>query len=268
IWHAFLEADVNVRLVRNLRNNVKIAVNIQDLATGINKRRAASDELCGLVEPGIEPYKPKKVQTIHEGVEKFKKDGLEIVIVDISGRHKQETELFEEMKQISSVVAKAFHEAADIGSIIITKMDGHAKGEKNTSCFLRSSFPIDIVKNVFNQIIFIGTGKHIHDLEILNLGDLYKKCWEWAPDGCKDVSQRYLLNNYNKNGTNVEDASSWYAGYEQYDETDCGGLRGMPDLSQMQNMMKQMGLVVYQIWKIDDKFYSLCFILKTTKYAN
>ncbi|KAF0381906.1 hypothetical protein F8M41_012023 [Gigaspora margarita] len=47
-----------------------------------------------------------------------------------------------------------------------------------------------------------------------------------------------------------------------------GGLRGMPDLSQIQNMMKQMGLVVYQIWKINDKFYSLCFMLKTTKYAN
>lgn len=39
-----------------------------------------------------------------EGVEKFKADKFEIIIVDTSGRHKQETELFEEMKQISAAV--------------------------------------------------------------------------------------------------------------------------------------------------------------------
>ena len=30
--------------------------------------------------------------------------------------------------QAAELQAKAFHEAADIGSIIITKMDGHARG--------------------------------------------------------------------------------------------------------------------------------------------
>ena len=44
------------------------------------------------------------VQIAHEGVEKFKKESFEIIIVDTSGRHKQEAELFEEMKQISAVV--------------------------------------------------------------------------------------------------------------------------------------------------------------------
>lgn len=39
-----------------------------------------------------------------EGVEKFKSEKFEIVIVDTSGRHKQEAELFEEMKQISAAV--------------------------------------------------------------------------------------------------------------------------------------------------------------------
>lgn len=39
-----------------------------------------------------------------EGVEKFKADKFDIIIVDTSGRHKQETELFEEMKQISAAV--------------------------------------------------------------------------------------------------------------------------------------------------------------------
>lgn len=39
-----------------------------------------------------------------EGVEKFKAEKFEIIIVDTSGRHKQEAELFEEMKQISAAV--------------------------------------------------------------------------------------------------------------------------------------------------------------------
>jgi signal recognition particle subunit SRP54 len=87
-----------------------------------------------------------------------------VIIVDTSGRHKQESELFEEMKQIGSAVkpdmtvlvldasigktssnqsslflklhsgqaaeaqSRAFKESADFGAIIVTKMDGHAKG--------------------------------------------------------------------------------------------------------------------------------------------
>lgn len=43
-----------------------------------------------------------------EGVEKFKADKFEIIIVDTSGRHKQEVELFEEMKQISAAVVSKY----------------------------------------------------------------------------------------------------------------------------------------------------------------
>ena len=46
------------------------------------------------------------VQLAKEGVEKFKSDGFEIIIVDTSGRHKQETELFDEMKQIESIIVR------------------------------------------------------------------------------------------------------------------------------------------------------------------
>lgn len=35
---------------------------------------------------------------------KFKKEGFEIIIVDTSGRHKQETALFDEMRQIAAAV--------------------------------------------------------------------------------------------------------------------------------------------------------------------
>lgn len=39
-----------------------------------------------------------------DGVEMFKKEGYEIIIVDTSGRHKQEESLFEEMLQVSNAV--------------------------------------------------------------------------------------------------------------------------------------------------------------------
>lgn len=36
-----------------------------------------------------------------EGVETFKKENCDLIIVDTSGRHKQEAALFEEMRQVS-----------------------------------------------------------------------------------------------------------------------------------------------------------------------
>lgn len=39
-----------------------------------------------------------------EGVEKFKKENFEIIIVDTSGRHKQEDSLFEEMLQVEQSI--------------------------------------------------------------------------------------------------------------------------------------------------------------------
>lgn len=115
------------------------------------------------------------VQLAMDGVRKFKKEGFDIIIVDTSGRHKQEAELFEEMKQIQAVIqpdnvifvldatigqaadaqARAFSEAVKVGSIIITKMDGHAKGGGAISAVAATGSPI----------IFIGTGEHMYDLE-------------------------------------------------------------------------------------------------------
>ena len=39
-----------------------------------------------------------------DGVDKFKDENFEIIIVDTSGRHKQEDSLFEEMLQVSNAV--------------------------------------------------------------------------------------------------------------------------------------------------------------------
>lgn len=83
-----------------------------------------------------------------QGVDSFKKNRFDVIIVDTSGRHRQEAELFEEMVEIADAVkpdmtimvldasigqaaeeqSKAFKDAAGYGGIFVTKLDGHAKG--------------------------------------------------------------------------------------------------------------------------------------------
>lgn len=116
------------------------------------------------------------VKVAYEGVKKFKEDKFDIIIVDTSGRHKQEQSLFNEMVQISEAVqptqtimvmdasigqaaegqAKAFKESSNFGSIILTKMDGHAKGGGAISAVAATETPI----------VFIGTGEHVGDFEV------------------------------------------------------------------------------------------------------
>lgn len=131
-------------------------------------------------------------QVASEGVVKFKKERFEIIIVDTSGRHRQEKDLFDEMTQIQRAVnpdqtimvldatigqqaeaqSKAFKETADYGAIIITKTDGHASGGGAISAVAATHTPI----------VFIGTGEHMLDLErfspqpfvskLLGMGDM------------------------------------------------------------------------------------------------
>ena len=41
------------------------------------------------------------VKIAEEGLEKFKRENYDLVIIDTSGRHKQEAALFEEMRQVA-----------------------------------------------------------------------------------------------------------------------------------------------------------------------
>lgn len=119
---------------------------------------------------------PDPVKIAFEGVQKFKQEKFDIIIVDTSGRHRQEEQLFTEMVQIGEAVqptqtimvmdgsisqaaesqARAFKESSNFGSIILTKMDGHAKGGGAISAVAVTKTPI----------VFIGTGEHVGDLEI------------------------------------------------------------------------------------------------------
>lgn len=64
ICAALLEADVNIRLVKKLRENVRAVIDFEEMAGGLNKRRmiqsAVFKELVKLVDPGVKPYQPIK----------------------------------------------------------------------------------------------------------------------------------------------------------------------------------------------------------------
>lgn len=116
---------------------------------------------------------PVRIAT--EGVERFKNEGFDLIIVDTSGRHKQEEALFAEMEQMAEVTnptdiifvmdssigqaahdqALAFRKKVKVGSVIITKLDGHAKGGGALSAVSATESPIT----------FIGTGEHIDEFE-------------------------------------------------------------------------------------------------------
>lgn len=266
ICAALLEADVNIRLVKQLRENVRSVIDFDEMAGGLNKRRmiqsAVFKELVKLIDPGVKAWQPSKgrnnvimfvglqgsgktttctklayyyqrkgwktclicadtfragafdqlkqnatkaripfygsyteidpVIIAQEGVEKFKAENFEIIIVDTSGRHKQQDSLFEEMLQVEQATkpdniifvmdatigqaceaqAKAFKDKVDVASVIITKLDGHAKGGGALSAVAATKSPV----------IFIGTGEHTDDFEpfkvqpfvskLLGMGDI------------------------------------------------------------------------------------------------
>lgn len=126
------------------------------------------------------------------GVEWARKQGAEIIIVDTAGRHRKEEDLLKEMEDIAKEVkpdevmlvidasigqqakplAETFHKTTPIGSIVITKLDGTAKGGGALSAVAVTGAPIK----------FIGTGEKLDELDIfkpkrfvariLGLGDL------------------------------------------------------------------------------------------------
>lgn len=146
-------------------------------------RAGAFDQLKQNATKAKIPYYGSLTQTdpvivAKEGVDKFKKEKFEVIIVDTSGRHQQEQDLFHEMVQIQKAVtphqtimvldasigqaaeaqSMAFKDTANFGAIIITKTDGAAAGGGAISAVAATHTPI----------IFIGTGEHLLDMERFN----------------------------------------------------------------------------------------------------
>jgi signal recognition particle subunit SRP54 len=175
-------------------------------------RPAAYEQVIQLAEPlNIkvygDPSSGDPLTIVREGLEKSKGD---VIILDTAGRHKSEKELFDEMKAISQLFkpdekllvidstigqqagsqAKAFADAIGITGVILTKLDGSAKGGGALSAVAETSSPV----------MFIGTGEKIDDFEffdanrfisrLLGMGDLaglMEKAKEVEEEKIKDI---------------------------------------------------------------------------------
>ncbi|HEC81085.1 MAG TPA: signal recognition particle protein Srp19, partial [Thermoplasmatales archaeon] len=149
------------------------------LIAGDVHRPAAYDQLKQIAEKAEVPFYGEKeakdaVSVVKHGMEHFKRSA-DVIIVDTAGRHKLEKDLINEMKNIFSTIkpdekllvmdaavgqqagpqAKAFHDAVGITGIVLTKLDGTAKGGGALSAAAEVGAPI----------VFIGTGEHINDFE-------------------------------------------------------------------------------------------------------
>ena len=144
---------------------------------------------------GVEVYSDEKekdsVKIAKAGKERFE-SSKNMIIIDTAGRHKEEKGLLQEMKDVVGGVkpdatilvidgtigqqcysqALAFHQTAPVGGIVVTKLDGAAKGGGALAASAATGA----------KVFFIGTGERIDDLEefvptrfvgrLLGMGDL------------------------------------------------------------------------------------------------
>ena len=117
---------------------------------------------------------------------------LEVQIFDTAGRHALDTDLIDEMKAVAKIIqpdeillvldatvgqqagpqAAAFHEAVGVTGVVLTKLDGSAKGGGALSAVAETQAPV----------MFVGTGEMLDALErlepdrfisrLLGMGDL------------------------------------------------------------------------------------------------
>ncbi|GKB90030.1 signal recognition particle 54 kDa protein 2 [Tanacetum coccineum] len=218
---ALLQNDVQFEIVRDLQNNIKRIVNLDGCAEGHNKRKiiqhaalvcadtfrpAAFDQLKQNATKAQIPFygghtESDPVTVAVEGIEKFKRENRDLIIIDTSGRHVQEKALFEEMRQLREAMkpdlviyvmdssigraafqqAQAFKQSVDVGAVIVTKMDGHAKGGGALSAVAATKSPV----------IFLGTGEHINEFEAFNVKPFVSRLLEitqlnaYSGDSCR-----------------------------------------------------------------------------------
>ncbi|HEY5012986.1 MAG TPA: signal recognition particle protein [Acidimicrobiia bacterium] len=169
---------------------------MQPLLVGADLQRPAAVEQLRVLAQRIdvpfysEPTDP--VSVARAAMSEAARLGRTIVIVDTAGRLQIDTALMDELRQIREVVqphntllvvdamtgqeavnvASAFHEAVGLDGVILTKIDGDARGGAALS-----------VKEVVGKpILFVGTGEKVEDFEafhpdrmagrILGMGDV------------------------------------------------------------------------------------------------
>jgi signal recognition particle subunit SRP54 len=169
---------------------------LQPLLVGADLQRPAAVEqlrvLAGRVEVPFYSEPTDAVAAARNGVEEAQRLGRNVVIVDTAGRLQIDAELMDELKRIRDAVqphdtllvvdamtgqeavnvAESFHEAVGLDGVVLTKIDGDARGGAALS-----------VKEVVGKpILFAGTGEKLEDFEpfhpdrmasrILGMGDM------------------------------------------------------------------------------------------------
>ena len=127
---------------------------------------------------GSENKDPSSV--VYDGLEKAKKESVDVVLIDTAGRLQNKVNLMNELEKINKVInnvtpnalketllvidastgqngidqAKSFKEITDVTGLILTKMDGTAKG----------GIVLSIKKDTGIPVKFIGFGETVDDL--------------------------------------------------------------------------------------------------------
>ena len=136
-------------------------------------------------EEGVDP-----ASVVYDAIKITKEKGADILIVDTAGRLQNKKYLMDELNKIQKVInkemqeankevllvidgttgqnaisqVKAFKQEADITGLVLTKLDGTAKG----------GVVIGIVEENKIPVKFIGVGEQIDDMEIFNASDFVK----------------------------------------------------------------------------------------------
>lgn len=118
---------------------------------------------------------------VYDGLEKAKEESIDVVLIDTAGRLQNKTNLMKELEKINKVIgklipgaphetlliidattgqngisqAKSFKEITNITGIVLTKMDGTAKGGIVLAIKEETSLPVK----------YIGLGEQINDLK-------------------------------------------------------------------------------------------------------
>ena len=194
-----------------------------------------------------DPNNKDALDLAEKGLKEFK--NRKVIIFDTAGRHKEEADLIAEMNELDDIInpseailvidgtigqqageqAKAFSQATDIGSIIITKLDGSAKGGGALSAVAETGAPIK----------FIGTGERIDDFELfdperfisrlLGMGDI-KSLIEKAEENIDEDVAEQTMNNMLKGKFTLVDMKN------QFDM-----MNKMGPMQQVLNMIPGMG---------------------------
>jgi signal recognition particle subunit SRP54 len=152
-------------------------------------------QLCSSIKVPVygDPENKNTVKIAADGVKKFLDEKYNTIIIDTAGRHKEEKALLKEMKELTDKIkpdeiilvvdgnlgqaahdqASAFAEVTKVGSVIVTKMDGSAKGGGSLSAAVAANVPIKFLADgedidsleEFNPTSFVGRLIGVGDLE-------------------------------------------------------------------------------------------------------